>query len=246
MRPLISLQLYTVREQLAKDELGTLEKISAIGYEGIEAGFNTSEAMLNKCTELSLEITAVFCGVDNLTNDLDAVANFTKRIGVEFVVLGWIGAEYRKDRASWIQTAQLLSGFGARLREQGLRLLYHNHDFEFEQFDGEYGLDILLSNVPEENMGVELDTYWIKKGGADPVEFIQKYASRLPLLHCKDISESGEFMEVGEGILDWPSIFAAAEKAGVSVYAVEQDKCSGDPFDSIKVSLDNLRKMGKF
>ena len=96
-------------------------------------------------------------------NDLDGVADFAKRIGNEFVVLGWVDAKYRTDRAAWIQTAQLLSGYGAKLREHGFALLYHNHDFEFEQFDGEYGLDILLANVPEENMGVELDTHWIKK-----------------------------------------------------------------------------------
>ncbi len=245
MRPLISLQLYTVRDHLAQDQLGTLEKVSAIGYEGVEIGYNTSEAMLSKCAELGLEITSVFVGLHDLQNNLNGVVDFNKRIGNEFVVLGWVDAEHRSDRAAWIKTAQLLSDVGARLREQDLRLLYHNHDFEFQKFDGQPGLDILFDNAPGQNLGAELDTYWIAKGGADPVQIIEKYASRLPMLHIKDITPGGDFAEIGEGTLNWPAIFAAAEKAGVSVYAVEQDKCAGDPFDSIRISLENLRKMGK-
>jgi len=244
MRPLISLQLYTVRDQLAQDELGTLEKISAIGYEGVEIGYGTSEALLNKCAELSLEITGMHVGLDALQNDFDGVVNFARRIGNEFVILSWLDPKYRADASGWATSAQMLSDIGARLREKELRLLYHNHDFEFQHFDGEYGLDILYK-APEENLGAELDTYWIAKGGADPAQYIQRYASRTPLLHIKDMTQGGDFAEVGQGTLDWPAIFQAAEKAGVSVYAVEQDQCPGDPFDSIRISLENLRKMGK-
>lgn len=245
MRPLISLQLYTVREHLAKDELKTLETISAIGYEGVEIGYGSSEAFLDKCVELSLEITGMHVSLDALQNDLDGVIAYAKKIGNEFVILSWISEDHRGDLGAWTKTADTLSHIGARLREQELRLLYHNHDFEFESFDGKYGLDVLLENVPEENMGAELDTYWVQKGGADPVQYIERYASRLPLLHIKDMTERGDFAEVGQGTLDWPAIFTAAEAAGVSVYVVEQDKCAGDSFDSIKTSLENLKQMGK-
>ncbi len=245
MRPLISLQLYTVRDHLAKDELGTLETISAIGYEGVEIGYGSSDEFLNKCVELSLEITGLHVGLDALQHDLDGVIAYAKKIGNEFLILSWISEAHRGDLGAWTKTAALLSDIGARLREQELRLLYHNHDFEFESFNGKYGLDVLFENAPAENLGAELDTYWVKKGGADPVEYIERYGSRLPLLHIKDITEGGDFAEIGQGTLDWPAIFAAAEKAGVSVYVVEQDKCAGDSFDSIKISLENLKKMGK-
>jgi len=244
MRPLISIQLYTVRDQLKQDEPGTLEKISAIGYEGVEIGYGASEAFLNKCAELSLEITGFHADLKTLQNDFDGVVEFARRIGNEFVILPWLDEQYRRDASGWTQSAQMLSDIGARLREKELRFLYHNHDFEFQRFDGEYGLDILYK-APEENLGAELDTYWIAKGGADPVEYINSYASRTPILHIKDMTQGGDFAEVGQGTLDWPAIFAAAEKAGVSVYAVEQDQCPGDPFDSIRISLENLRKMGK-
>ncbi|BCM92191.1 hypothetical protein IAD21_04070 [Abditibacteriota bacterium] len=245
MRPLISLQLYTVRDHLAQDQLGTLETISAIGYEGVEIGYGSSEEFLNKCVELSLEITGIHVGLDALQNDLDGVIAYAKKVGNEFLILSWIASEHRGDLGAWTKTADLLSEIGAKLHAQELRLLYHNHDFEFESFDGKYGLDVLFENVPEENLGAELDTYWVRKGGADPVEYIERYATRLPLLHIKDITERGDFAEIGQGTLGWPAIFAAAEKAGVSVYVVEQDKCAGDSFDSIKISLENLKKMGK-
>jgi len=244
MRPLISLQLYTVRDQMAQDEPGTLEKISAIGYEGVEIGYGASEAFLNKCAELSLEITGFHAGLDALQNDFDGVVDFARKTGTPFVILSWLDESHRRDASGWAQSAQMLSDIGARLREKELRLLYHNHDFEFQRFDGQYGLDILFK-APAENLGAELDTYWIAKGGADPVEYIQRYASRTPLLHIKDMTQGGDFAEVGQGTLDWPAIFAAAEKAGVSVYVVEQDQCEGDPFDSIRISMENLKKMGK-
>ena len=136
MRPLISLQLYTVRDHLAKDELAALETISAIGYEGVEIGYNSSEAFLNKCVELSLEITGMHVGLDALRDDLDGVIAYAKKIGNEFVILSWIAEDHRGDLGAWTKTADLLSDIGARLREQELRLLYHNHDFEFESFDG--------------------------------------------------------------------------------------------------------------
>ncbi len=245
MRPLISLQLYTVREQMAQDEMGTLEKVSAIGYEGVEAGYNSSEAFFNKCAELSLEITGLHVGLDALQNDLQGVIDFAKRTGQEFLILSWFDARHRSDLDGWMKIAAILSEAGTKLREHDLRLLYHNHDFEFERFNDQYALDILFQNVPEHALGAELDTYWVAKGGADPVEYINRYASRLPLLHIKDITPDGNFAEIGQGTLDWPSIFAAAENAGVSVYCVEQDKCAGDPFDSIRISLENLKKMGK-
>jgi sugar phosphate isomerase/epimerase len=91
-----------------------------------------------------------------------------------------------------------------------------------------------------------LDTYWVKHGGEDPVAYIKKLSGRCPILHLKDMADDAErsFAEVGEGILDFPAIFAAGEKAGAVWAMVEQDICPGDPLDSIRTSLANLRKMG--
>lgn len=230
---------------MAQEPMKTLETVSAIGYEGVEAGYGASEAFFNKCAELSLEIISMHAGLDALQNDLDGVIAKCQEIGNEFVVLSWFEERHRRNAADWNRVAQTLARVGAKLRQNELKLLYHHHDFEFQRFDGQTALEILFDQTPEEDLGAELDTYWIKKGGEDPAQLINRYASRLPLLHIKDITPDGDFAEIGKGVLNWPGIFEAAEKAGVSVYIVEQDKCAGDPFDSIRVSLENLKKMGK-
>ena len=116
--------------------------------------------------------------------------------------------------------------------------------FEFEKFDGMTGMDILLNETDPETFGFELDTYWIQAGGADPAEWIKKAGKRLEVVHFKDmaIKENRQiFAEIGNGNLDWDHIIAACRETGVKWYAIEQDICPGDPFDSLKISLEILR-----
>ncbi len=242
----ISLQLYTLRDQLAQDELGTLERVAALGYQGVECGFPQSAAFLDKCRELNLKITACHVGIPALENELDAVIAQNKEMENSFIIVPWIGPELRGSAQNWIDLGKRLEVIGAKLKDEGFTLCYHNHDFEFtEQFDGKYGFDLLYDHADAGYLQVELDTYWVQKGGANPVEYIKKYAGRVPLVHLKDMDAAGNFAEVGTGSLDWPAIFAASEAQGVVTYVVEQDICPGDPFDSIAISIENLRKMGK-
>ncbi|MCD4699463.1 MAG: sugar phosphate isomerase/epimerase, partial [Phycisphaerae bacterium] len=104
-------------------------------------------------------------------------------------------------------------------------------------------------NTDPENLKAEIDTYWVQAGGGDPAEWIRKYAGRLPVLHVKDMIISADvkqrFAEIGEGNLNWHAILTAAKDAGVEWYCVEEDDCyERDPFDALKISLDNLREMG--
>ena len=91
----------------------------------------------------------------------------------------------------------------------------------------------------------EIDTYWVQHGGEDPAEYIRKMPGRTPLIHIKDMAEDGAFAEVGEGVLDWEAIFEASEAGGAAWYIVEQDVCQRPPLESVRLTLDNLRKMGK-
>jgi sugar phosphate isomerase/epimerase len=115
------------------------------------------------------------------------------------------------------------------------------------EVDGEYGLDILYANSDPRWVQAELDTYWIQHGGENPTAYIKKYEGRAPLIHIKDMANDAgrSFAEVGAGILDWPSIFHAAEAGGAVAYIVEQDTCPGDPLDSIRISIENLKQWGK-
>jgi sugar phosphate isomerase/epimerase len=128
-----------------------------------------------------------------------------------------------------------------------MQLCYHNHDFEFRQFDGRYGLDILLGATDPELVKAEVDTYWVQKTGVDPAAYLRQYAGRCPLVHLKDMTadESRTFAEIGEGSMDWSAIFTAAEAGGAAWYIVEQDTCRRAPLESVAISLRNLQSMGK-
>ena len=249
-RPIVGLQLYTLREIIGEDAPGVLQQVAEMGYESVElAGFGnlSAEQFKTALDAAGLQVAASHAGLDAIENDFDSVVKQAQLFGYSLVGLGSVPAEMRGSKENWIATAKRLSDVGKKLRDEaGLTFFYHNHAFEFEEkFDGTYGLDLLYENSDPQYLQAELDSYWIQKGGANPTEYLKKYAGRVPILHIKDMREDGDFGEVGAGILDWPSIFAAAEAGGVANYIVEQDMCPGNPLDSIKISIDNLKKMGK-
>lgn len=249
-RPIVGLQLYTLREIIGNDTPGVLRQVAEMGYEGVElAGFGSLSPAQFKAAldENNLQVIASHTSLNSIENDFDGVAKQAQMLGYSLVGLGSVGEELRGSKENWIATARRLSDVGKKLRDEaGLTFYYHNHAFEFEEkFDGECGLDLLYENSDPQYLQAELDTYWIQKGGANPTAYLKKYAGRVPILHIKDMSENGDFAEIGTGVLDWPSIFAAAEAGGVAHYVVEQDTCPGDPMESTKISIDNLKKMGK-
>ncbi|MDQ3812952.1 MAG: sugar phosphate isomerase/epimerase, partial [Armatimonadota bacterium] len=248
-RPVVALQLYTLRDLTKTDMAGALRQVAGMGYEGIEpAGFGnlTAPEIKNLCDELGLTVVGNHTGFEALRNNFEAVVADNQTLGNQFIVCPSIPAEQRTAEG-YKQFAQTLNEFGQKLRDAGMQLCYHNHAFEFEQFDGRYGLDILYENSDPELVQAEIDTYWVQKGGVSPTEYIRKYAGRTPLIHVKDMAddEKQSFAEVGTGTLDWPSIFHAAEAGGAVAYIVEQDVCPGNPLDSVRLSLENLKKMGK-
>jgi sugar phosphate isomerase/epimerase len=134
---------------------------------------------------------------------------------------------------------------GEKCMAKGVQFGYHNHEHEFEKFDGEYGLDIIYRNSDPRMVFAEIDTYWAEHAGVDPVEYIKKYSGRCPLIHLKDM-EAGEekfFAEVGNGIMDMKGIVKAAKAAGAKWLIVEQDRCRRPAIESARMSFENLKKM---
>ncbi|GMA51974.1 hypothetical protein GCM10025857_33310 [Alicyclobacillus contaminans] len=124
-----------------------------------------------------------------------------------------------------------------------MQLAYHNHDFEFARLGETVALDRLLTRTRPDRVQAELDLFWIHQAGCNPVDYIQRYAGRLHLLHVKDVHASdGSFAEVGQGVLPWRELLSTARAAGVRWYIVEQDVCPRDPIASIEASLTFLRK----
>ncbi len=249
-RPIVALQMYTLRDIIGGDTKGVLRQVAEMGYEGVElAGYGSLSAEEFKAAldENNLKAISSHAGIQNMENDVAGIVEAARLFGYSYVGAAFVDETFRTTKENWISTAKRLEAIGKRLRDEAdLTVFYHNHAFEFEErFDGVAGLDVLYSNSDAQYLKAELDTYWIQKGGENPTEYLKKYAGRVPLLHIKDMTPDGDFAEVGTGILDWTSIFAAAEAGGVAAYIVEQDTCPGDPLDSIKISLDNLKKMGK-
>ena len=240
----IALQLYTVREETEKDFLGTLEKVAELGYQGVEfAGFGDLEASELKAQldRLGLKAVGSHTPIDFLRNSLDEVIAYNLKIQNKHIVVPY--AEY-KSKADFLKMAEELKEIGTVLQEKGLKLLYHNHDQEFEEFDGEYGLDLIYDNIDSDLLQVELDTFWVKKAGIDPVKYLSKYSQRTPLVHLKDMdAETGVFAELGEGMMDIAMIIEQAEKGTTEWLIVEQDICRRPALESIEISINYLRKL---
>ena len=240
----IALQLYTVRDETAKDFIGTLEKVAEIGYEGVEfAGFGDilASKMKEALEKLNLKAVGSHTSKELLFNKLDEVIEYNLAIGNPFVICPW---DNYGSREEWLNAAKLYNGIGKKLKQRGLQFLYHNHAHEFGKFDGEYILDLIYRETDPQLVKAEIDTYWVHYAGVDPAGYVAKYGGRCPIVHLKDMNaEDKSTVEVGEGIIDIKSIIEASVKAGAEWLVVEQDSCARPSLESVKISLENLKKM---
>lgn len=245
----VSVQLWTLRDEVDRDFVGTLRKVAEIGYAGVEfAGYGAFSAgeLRKVLDDLGLKASGSHVGIEALIADLPRQMDYCREIGSEFLICPWLPDEMRTDAQAYLRTAETLDRIGAECRRNGLAFCYHNHDFEFQRFDGKYGLDILYEATNPQDVQAQLDVYWVKRGGGDPAAYIRKYAGRCPLVHLKDMADDADrsFAEVGTGILDFDSIFTACQEAGVRWYVVEQDVCKRPPLESVRISFENLRARG--
>jgi sugar phosphate isomerase/epimerase len=242
----VALQAYTVRDELDKDYLGTLAKVAEVGYRGIEIGpppegISVAE-FKNYMNGIGLQVIGAHAGLEQLTTGLAAQVEYLHQVGGANLAL----SQRFDSRQQVLESAELFNHIGENCRQAGIQFLYHNHNWEFVRFDSEYAYDILLGATDPDLVKMELDVYWVKRGGAEPVDYLRKLHGRCPLLHVKDM-EGGEeqfFAEVGEGILDFDAILREAAEAGTEWLVVEQDLCRRPVFESIAISYRNLQKMG--
>jgi len=252
-KPIIAVQLYTLREQMRTVEQirESLHKVRAIGYTSVQiSGIGPIDPHLLKefLEQEQLTVCATHNSWQRLQEDLDAVIFEHQLWGCKYVGLGAMPGHYQGSRDGWSQFARDASTIGRKLRDHGLQFIYHNHAFEFQKFDGVTGLEILMTESDPDAFHFELDTYWIQVGGANPVTWIEKAAGRMRVVHFKDMGNAGKnepvMAEVGEGNLEWPQIIEACCRIGVEYTAVEQDYCQRDPFESLAISWRNLKRMG--
>lgn len=270
----VALQLYSVRDDVAKDLEGTLRKVKAMGYDGVEfAGpFDRPASEVKAlCDEIGLVPLSAHIAMEILLDDPDDFLAQYKALGCEQMVLPFLSNEYRPGNDKFWEVIGNAKTIGESCKKAGLKFAYHNHDFEFTKIDGEYALDILYSQVPADLMETQLDTCWVNVGGADPVEYIKKYAGRAFTVHLKDfigqkaakmyallgdanneqkqVSDSEAFClrPVGYGKQDFPAILQACEEAGVKWLIVEQDDPSmgKTPLECAEMSINYLKIINK-
>jgi sugar phosphate isomerase/epimerase len=240
----LALELYTVRDETARDFAGTLRQVAAIGYRAVEtAGYGdlSPEALERLLNETGLRMVAAHVGLAALEEDLQRQIAYARAGGAEYLVVPWLPPELRADIDGLARRLQVL---GHRVRDEGLRLAYHNHDFEFARDGDGYLLDRLLAAVDPDLLALELDAYWAVYAGVDPLAYLRRHAGRVPLVHLKDMTPDRSFADVGEGTLDIRGIVAAAREAGTRIFVVENDQPKGPSLESARRSLENLRVMG--
>ncbi len=244
-RDQISLQLYTVREETARDMPGTLRKISEIGYPAVEfAGYGglTPQELKTILDDLGLRTSGVHVPLTAWETNPETVLADMQALDCAHAVLPMIPADRRTDEASVARLAEDLNRWGTLCRREDVTLSYHNHDFEFAPLGRSTMWDVLVRETDPGLVHLELDLYWINYGGADPETVLRDVGDRVSLVHLKDMApdDTRSDLPVGEGTLPWNDLLEAADAVGVEWYVAEQDN-PRDAVEDVRISLQYLR-----
>ena len=247
----IACQLYTVRQLTQQDFAGTIREVAGIGFRAVElAGYGnlTSAGEVRKVLDdHGMAVVASHANLDALEKGLPRLLDDAATLGSPAIVLSFLPEGRRKDADGWKAAAFLLNQVGQACRDRGVELAYHHHHFEFQKFDGVFGLEILWRNTESAFLKAELDTFWLRYAGIDPVKYINRLGSRTTLIHLKDLrpGQPTRFGEIGTGILDFPAILTATQRAGVRWGIVEQDSTyERPPLESLRISFEHLSRLG--
>ena len=245
----LAIQLYTLRNETAQDFPGTLRQVADAGYSAVEfAGFgsHTADDLRKVLDETGMVACGAHIGFNQLESRLDEVIEEIHTLGAQNLACPSLPRERRQTADDFRRAGEELSGFGERCKAAGLQLSYHNHDFEFAQFDGKYGIDILMEAADPDLLKLQPDLGWVAYAGVDPVSFLRRYSGRVPTVHFKDMIKEPTRYDVptGEGILPIPELIAAGREAGTQWFIVELDQPKEPPIDCARRSAQYLINQG--
>lgn len=243
----VGIQLYTVRDLLAKNFEGTLATLRAAGYDEVEfAGYHKVPPKTVAGILARNGLTAPSAHVD--TTDIrtrwQATLDTAKEVGHKYLVLAYLDRGERSSLASYRRVADDLNKAALAAKAVGIEVAYHNHDFEFAPIEGKVPFDVFLAAMDRSLVKIELDLYWAAKGGVRPLDYFAKWPGRFPLVHVKDMSKSvnQSMVDVGTGRIDFKRIFGQAKQAGIQHYYVEHDQ-PGDAIAFARSAIAYLRKL---
>jgi len=255
-------QAFTVRDFLGNPAQcrESYKKIADMGYDSVQtwaAGGMTAQETQDLLTELGLVNCSGGGSFEEMLKGGAAITEAVKTAQIynsRYIGIGTLPHEYRYTKDGFKRYAADLNKIAAELKKEDCALLYHHHALEFYSFGDENGMDIMVRETDPDGVYWTLDTHWLVSGGVDPVQWIKNLKGRVPIIHFKDygIVEGAVkiedvhkcFAEVGQGNINWPPIVETVRETGIEYVIVEQDTCKGNPFDSLKMSFDNLVKFG--
>jgi sugar phosphate isomerase/epimerase len=248
----VGLQLYSLRELLPQDPRGVIAKVAAAGYKEVETyGYSAQggfwgldpKAFKNLLIENGLTAPSGHYGIDKYIQDgneeeLKSFIAAASAIGSEYVTVPYLGDALRQNADDYKKVAAKLNQAGALCKASGLKIAYHNHDFELKPWGDTTGLEIMLKETDPKLVDFEMDIYWIVRSGKDPVQLFNAYPGRFTMWHVKDMDKANneKNIEVGSGGIDFKTIFKSAKKAGLKHAIMEQENFDMEPYASIKQS----------
>lgn len=241
----IGIQLYTVRSAMARDAERTLAALAEIGYTQVEfAGLygKTAREMRVLLDRYHLTSPSTHIALERIRTDWPSVLAEVVTLGQHYVICPWLDAKERRTLDDYRRVADELNKAGETARSAGITIGYHNHNFEFSPIAGTIPYDVLLAECDPTLVAMELDLFWIVNGGQDPLAYIAKYPGRFPLVHVKDMTKTGDMVDVGKGSIDFRAIFAQSQRAGIRYAFVEHDD-PPSPLDSARASYEYLRRL---
>ena len=269
----VGIQLYSLRDELAKDMDGTLKRVKDMGYDYVEfAGFydKSADEIKGLLDKYGLVAVSIHQSLDPyLADNAEEFVKFINTLGIKYSAVPWMDKNVFYDEAKYAEFVENMKKTLKLLKENGIALCYHNHDFEFEKIGDEYILDRLYNDIPE--LMTELDLCWVKYGGEDPVKYVNKYAKRSGIVHFKDfyakqmgggpvyalIDENGneiktekpskedngfKFTPLGKGLQDFATIIEAVKDSNIEYVIYEKDAWyDADPFEEARISREYLK-----
>ncbi len=222
----LGIQLYTLRDEMAKSVSGTFQQLARIGYSELEfAGYFDHDAkqIRGLLDENGLTAPSSHVPLQLMQSEPDKTIEFAVAVGHRYLVVPSLPQELRQSIDQYRQTAETFNYLGEQCKAAGLKFAYHNHAFEFDAIDGEIPYDVLLSETDPDLVAMEMDVYWVAKAGRSPVHYIDEWPGRFPLWHIKDMLSDGSMVDVGDGEIDFPALFEHRDRAGLRHGFVEHD-----------------------
>lgn len=256
----IGLQLYSLRDVIVKDVKGILGKVASFGYKELEAySYENGQIFGMKykdfadlVKDLGMRVTSGHYDlgkspskkmkVGTLMNGWEKAVNDAKESGQKFMAIAYLQSDERNDYKG---VCEALNKAGEICNKYKIRLNYHNHDFEFEKFEGQVAYDLMLKELDPKLVGMEMDLYWVTVAKLNPLDYFAKYPGRFEQWHVKDMDkiDPKTQVDIGTGRIDFKSIFAKATQSGLKHFYIEQEAYPVSSLDSVEKGIGNLKKI---